>query len=147
MIREAIKTDIKDIVKLGVSFFEEAKIDLTPSFSQEKASTVISSMVKNDKCILYVAENNEGDTVGMIGGVVSEHWFSDEVVAQELFWYVLPDYRAGVGSQLLAAMEGRAKELGVSLVAMVDLGEKSPVDILLRRRGYSIYEKTYVRRF
>ncbi|MCK5605244.1 GNAT family N-acetyltransferase [Candidatus Pacearchaeota archaeon] len=146
MIREAIKTDIEDVVSLGTSFFEEAKTDLTPNFSQEKASAVISGMVENEGCILYVAEDDDGDIVGMIGVIVSEHWFSDETVAQELFWYVLPDFRQGVGSELLSAMESKVKERGVSLIAMVDLGDKSPVDVLLRRRGYSIHEKTYVRR-
>ena len=145
MIRNATHSDLEDIVQLGISFFEEAKTNLTPEFSEEKAMGVIKSMIENQGCILYVAEV-DGVIVGMIGAVISEHWFSDEMIAQELFWYVLPVFRVGVGFKLLQAMEDRSKELGASLVAMVDLGEKSPVDVVLRRRGYEIHEKTYVRR-
>ena len=145
MIREATPDDIEDVIKLGLAFFAEAHTDLTPKFSKEKAVAVIQGMIKSDGCLLYVAERDD-KIVGMIGAIISEAWFSSEMTAQEMFWYVLPNYRSGVGIALLTALEGRAKKIGVSLIAMVDLGDKSPVDALLERRGYCVHEKTYVRR-
>jgi len=145
MIRKAEQKDLEAVIELGRAFFEEAKTDLTPEFSEDKAASIIQGMIESDACILYVAEE-DGVLVGMIGAIVSEHWFSNDTVAQELFWYVLPDCRLGVGTKLLDVLEVRSKELGVSHIAMVDLGEKSPVDILLKRRGYLIHEKTYVRK-
>lgn len=143
MIREATHNDLDIVVKLGLSFFNEAKTELTPKFSEEKAIAVICNMIDNGDCILYVAEH-DGVIVGMIGAMISEHWFSEEIIAQELFWYVLPEHR-GFGIELLDMLEIKAKELGVSKIAMVDLDGKSPISTILRRRGYSVHEKSYVK--
>lgn len=145
MIRKAEEKDIKRIVELGVSFFEEAKTSSTPVFSEDKATATITSMVDADNCILLIAED-DGYIVGIMGIIICEHWFSNEVIAQELFWYVLPEFRYGHGSDLLDIAEVKAKSLGASIISMVDLGESSPVSLFLKRRGYSIEEKTHIRR-
>tara|TARA_R110000851_G_scaffold246062_1_gene398776 strand:- start:15789 stop:16232 length:444 start_codon:yes stop_codon:yes gene_type:complete len=145
MIRKANIDDLSSIVALCTMFFNESKTGLTPVLSRSKAYDVIKEMIDSDMCILHIAEC-KGSIVGMIGAIVSPHWFSDELVSQELFWYVLPEFRGLYGVELLKSMEERSKELGASLISMVDLGERSPVDVLLKRNNYSIHEKTYIKR-
>jgi RimJ/RimL family protein N-acetyltransferase len=83
---------------------------------------------------------------GMIGGYVSKYYFSDELVAGDIAWFVVPEYRGSrVGLHLLDAFENWAKakkvsELRIGISTGVNM---EAFDRLMKKRGYSMVGANY----
>lgn len=139
-IRRATTDDIGRIAEMGLPFVERLGLRSTTigiAYGLRKLMDVGAAV--------FVAE--EGD---VIGGVVIASlyrpWFADyELFASELAWWVSPGSRGTAGLRLLDAFEAWAAEHNAvptlsEIVAIADL------DAVLRRRGYVLTERAYVRR-
>jgi len=146
MIREATIDDVAEIAALGVKFFAEAENDLSPKFSAEKTAQFIIEMIMSDEASIIVGTNSDYRIVGVLGNVISKPFFSDDITVHELFWYVDKGYRGSIGRRLLKALEDRAMGLGATFVSMSCMTHPMDMDSYYKRNGYSIFEKTYVRR-
>lgn len=101
-----------------------------------------------ERGVLLVAERN-GRLVGMASAALSPHPFNrDVLIAQELFWYVLPAHRVGCGAALLDALEAAVRDEGAALFVMVCVeGQRErALTRAYRRRGFAPVERTFIKR-
>ena len=83
---------------------------------------------------------------GMIGGYVSKYYFSDQIVASDIAWFVLPEFRGTmIGVRLLDAFENWAKAKGVEELRIgISTGvNMEAFDRLMKKRGYSMVGTNY----
>ncbi len=135
MIRFATNNDLLDCLKMGVDFCGMA--GMKPS--RIKIKQTLKDLINNQSLIVY------GDKPqGMIAGIIYEHYFNTEVISQELFWWVDPESRGGVGLKLLSAFENWSKDNGAEKIMMISL-EANDVSKVYKKRGYAPLEHTFVR--
>lgn len=95
--------------------------------------------------IIYIEEENKG----AILGIVYPHWWNPSVlVAQELGWWVEPEYRkTSVGIRLLKQFELEVTRRGASVNMMICLEEVDPdyVEQLYTRLGYHKLERIFAK--
>ena len=102
-----------------------------------KVISTIQELIETNSLIVM------GDpAVGMVGGIIYPHYFNDEIIAQELFWWVSPAHRGGGGTRLLDAFEQWAEDEGADKIMMISL-EKNDVSGIYKKRGYTSLEHTY----
>ena len=95
--------------------------------------------------VVFLLEQ-EGVIQGAIGGLAMDDPYNGEMVASEAFWWVLPEYRGGIGSgRLYKAFETWAVELCCSEIRMVHLEVSMPERMakFYERNGYTLMETHY----
>lgn len=144
-IRTAIHSDAEKIAELGKVFFKEAGWEDVTEWDHETAVSSLVKMIGHESCFIYVAEEH-GDIVGMIGAIASQIWFSKDTLATELFWYVKPDCRGGIGGKLLDALEAGLRLRGVAAESMTTVDKLKSLETYLKRRGFRPSEHSFIRR-
>ena len=148
MIRKATLDDVARIAELGALFHAEAGWGDICEYVCEDTEKTLRYLVEDNNGILLVAER-DGEIVGMCGGLAHPIYFNHaHKSGQELFWWVKPDCRGGVGKALFDAMEDEARRLGCTSWAMTALDKVQPelTGRLYRRRGYRASEHSYIKR-
>jgi GNAT superfamily N-acetyltransferase len=144
MIRLAEPQDISQLFLLSLGFIEESGYGLTPN--PEKIVKLIRSFMNDADKILLVIEDKE--IVGMLGASVTESYFSNDRIAQELVWFVDPKYRGHRDSiKLIDAYERWAKMSKCSVIQLstiLDLVE-GKVEKFYNRRGYKRVESAFIK--
>lgn len=138
MIRIATHADIPECLRMGREFIESAGFD----FNAAVAEQTLRQLIVSPDGALFVVDG------GMIGGLVYQHFFNAERIAQELFWWVDPEKRGGTTAvRLLDAFSVWAKERGAMRLTMIalDASDGDRVGDLYRRRGFEPLERTFVR--
>lgn len=114
-VREAVGEDLPAIVSMGKKFLASGPYKDQIS-SPDNAMSLALAVLKNVNGHIFVADDGTGPKTGPKGVfafIVFPHYFSGELTAAELIWYVEPEYRqGGVALKLLAAAEKYAKDLG-----------------------------------
>lgn len=89
---------------------------------------------------------NEGNIVGVLGGIKYQDVNSENLIASELFWFVEKEHR-GQGSELLELFEKWAKINKCKKIIMVHLADLMPdrLEVFYRRKGYRKMEVHYVK--
>lgn len=140
MIREAVLDDVPAIVALGRSFVSE---DHYARFLMAKTGMLtvyMTGVVAGTTSAILISES-AGSIVGMLGIQVADHPMSGEKTAAELFWYVLPEHRNGVGRELMKAAEAWARSRGAAKLQMTAPDQR--VAKVYERRGFAHVESTY----
>lgn len=142
IIRDADSNDFGDLERMGISFAKAAGL---VDVNSETLMQTLQSL--SDNGILKVAVN--GSVIGCVGALVFPHWWNhNEIVAQELFWWVDEDHRGGSAAlRLLTALEKTAKEHGASKLMMLCLDDLDGKKVagMYSRLGYVPQEQTFVR--
>lgn len=150
MIRPATLADVPGAVMIGERFHEQSGFaDVAPFDEGDFARTLELLIGGQLPGGLFVVEHNTA-IVGMASFVLFPAYFNaSALMAQEMFWFVEPEYRDGTGADLLEMMEGAARSAGASILVMAALSTiKSEVMArVFRRRGYRALESTYIRSF
>lgn len=136
MIRPAIPEDIFRLRDMGQAFFVETGWNKHAEFDVQSYARTVAALIEHG--VLLVAEK-DGRVVGMAAAGVAPAWWNKNVLtAQELWWYVEPDHRKGLGGQLMDALEAAVTDLGVMLFSMsAEEGLRSKaLTRLYRARGY-----------
>lgn len=141
-IRDAKITDFSDLERMGIAFARAAgQVDVD---SDTLASTV-GNLMKNG--ILKVVEN--GSVIGCIGALVFPHWWNkNEIVAQELFWWLDEEYRGtSAGIKLLIELEKEAKSRGAEKLMMLCLDDLNGNKManMYSKLGYVPQERTFTK--
>lgn len=95
---------------------------------------------------ILVAEE-DSQLIGLLAFIVFPHYFSGELTAGEVMWYVEPEYRQAesfgksVALELLDRAEGMARESGAMRMQLT--APTDAVGILYKRRGYKQIEVSY----
>lgn len=133
MIRHAIHSDIGAIVAMSEKFYATTHYSRWADFNPETVESLATNLLENH--ILLVAEV-DGEVVGMVGLFVAPFMFNhDRIGAYEVVWWVNPDAQgAGVGMELLAAIEPACRAKGVNAIQMVMMANSPP-------KAQAIYEK------
>jgi len=143
-IRPAALDDSEALMRMAAAYFEEAGFD----YPLDPVSVARSlAMLAQDGTMLVVDRN--GTAVGMAAAVTHPAFFNYGVtLARELFWYVEPAHRRGIGPRLLQALEAMLAERGVTLFdAIAEEGERSiGLSRLLRAGGFAPAESIFRKR-
>lgn len=145
MIRRLQPWEIEDVAPiakafcessgLGHPFDEDVLLDILHRYSAQ-GRLYAGAVIKADK------------VVGALVGILSPHFMSRDVVAQELFWYVLPEHRSGSdGIRLLKDFKMWAKAQKASLFVMATFhqeGANETLSKLYESQGLKPIETHYL---
>jgi GNAT superfamily N-acetyltransferase len=141
-IREAGLIDMPALLRMGRLFFDQAGLGTLTEWDEASFEATAQMLIASDPGILLVAEE-DGHGVGMAGA-----YFNVNVwVGQELFWFVSPQHRFGVGASLIARLEEEARGRGASLFiagAVAGLRDAA-IARLYARRGYRPTEYSFIK--
>ena len=142
MIRKAELKDIEAIVALGVEFGEKSKHIHTLSVCQKTIwKTVCFALEYPESAVLLVAEDEKGIS-GVIYGIVTKSFFSEDLVLQELAWY---SRRKVFGFALFRAFEEEAKLRGIHKIVVGSKPDFFDLDKIYRKWNYKILENQYIK--
>lgn len=141
IVRSAIPPDEDHLVDMARAFFASS-----PMYSKvEFEEGAFRNFLWSSEAQVWVAD--AGVLVGMAAAVVFPLYFAPTSrVAQEIFWWVEPDFRgSGAGDALRCVVEKWAKDQGAEHLFMIALeNERSPaMERLYRMGGFSPIERTY----
>jgi ribosomal protein S18 acetylase RimI-like enzyme len=148
LIRLGTKDDIPELARLGRLFFNESGYAVIADYDEQSVRDSLTAFMDAGICVLVVAEEDE--IIGMTGAVISPLYLNRSVqMAQELFWWVHPDHRGGVGKDLLNMLEAELEKRGAAANVMIALQKVNPelTGKLYERRGYQLIEHHYMRLF
>lgn len=150
MIRRATVGDIPRMVELGERFHNESHYAQNGvTYSHEKMAASLGEMVGANSCVVLVAER-DGETIGGAAAIANAPYMTVDVVATEIFWWMLPSERGHMdGIRLLMALENWAKNVGAKAFSMISLGaiEGGMVERIYQRLGYTMVERSWIKRF
>lgn len=136
MIRQAVTSDIPNIMVLGKEFADEAGVTARVGWDDESVEALLHALIESEDGILLVSDD------GMIGGAVYPHPFNQNVrLFVEMFWRA----RDGNGLALLKAAEALAKERGASRSVMVAMNDMDRTRRLYGRMGYDPLEAQFIK--
>ena len=142
-IRNATVEDLDAIVRMGQRFLTSSTYARLLEENPAQMRRFAEQLLKRPDGHILIAER-DGEAVGMVAFYVFPHFYSGEMMAGELIWWVEPEHRAGrVGLKLLRIMEELAKTLGCVKMQMIAPNER--IGELYRRLGYVWVEETYQR--
>ena len=135
----------EDFVEMGMLAFGESAFSGKVEFDDQKLLEIAEKYAVEDGHVLLIAVD-DGETVGVFAGNMSEFYFSSDKFARDVLWYVREKYRKlGVGLELLAMFEAWAKDEGAK---MVYLSQDSGINMdkftrILDKRGYGLVGANY----
>nr|WP_286164911.1 GNAT family N-acetyltransferase [Ochrobactrum sp. J50] len=88
----------------------------------------------------------DGGLRGIFAATIQPHFFSLEICAQELVWWVDPAYRGRGAVKMLAEYEAWARSKGCHAVNMVGLGGDPVTTRLYERHGFTAQERHFLKR-
>lgn len=142
--REITNEDFPALCDLGQMMHKEGSFSHL-KFSKPRLLETFKCYMSDPDRIGIIAMQGE-KPCGMIGGYVSKYYFSEELVANDIAWFVVPELRGTqVGLRLLDAFEEWAKSKKVSELRIgISTGvNMEAFDRLMKKRGYSMVGANY----
>lgn len=99
-IRVATLDDLTRILELGELLHKESPRWSRLSFNREKARAHMRMLLTDPRGVVFVAER-DGLVIGGIAGFADEHWSSDDIVAQEVSFFMAPEARGSMAATRL----------------------------------------------
>ena len=147
MVRPATRDDILTLVELGRRFHNETIMASIVAFDETAVTHLISSLIDSPEAHITILERN-GARIGGFIGIKAPTWFNPQVaMAQQLCWYVAPEYRTREATRMLHGFRRWARSVGAVWVAT---GFKSTeryqgMADLLGRNGWVPLEQHWIR--
>lgn len=145
-IRKASPSDVAPIVALVEEFFHEGLCETGLSFDRATLTQSMTNIVQNNICLIH---ENAGRVSGVIAGYVTPSLFDDdELLAQEIIWFMSADARRGsAGVDLLEAFEAACKDAGAKHVMMIHLADVNSrvMERFYKMRGYRMIEQHFIK--
>lgn len=111
-IRVATLDDLTRILDLGELLHKESPRWSRLSFNRLKARTMMRAIIESPCGVIFVAERN-GIVVGGIAGVAEPHWSSDDIVANEISFFMSEEARGTMAAtRLICALRAWAEIRG-----------------------------------
>ena len=137
MIREAVESDIPELVEMARAFHGMAPHGEIADFDAETMARTMAFLIGSETAVLLRSDD------GMIGGVLVPAYFNGMVlILDELFWWA----HAG-GVQLRNAFEAWGRDRGAKSVVMSTLvdGRMRATARLMQMGGYRPIEVRHVK--
>lgn len=149
MIREAKYTDIWQLLELCEDFFYTSHLKTFSSFDEKSMENTLNNLITNDSSVLYVIDKDSIIT-GMIAVVSGGAFYNDKTtMAQELFWYVKPEFRGSLESiKLTKKAQEWAKNIGANVFVLAHLRDEKGDKLhdYYTREGFELRENFYYKR-
>jgi GNAT superfamily N-acetyltransferase len=113
-------------------------------FSAPAASLLFEASLTDPDRLCLVYESG-GAAVGVLAAYAAPHPFAVAKTAQELMWWIEPDYRGAVGLKMLQRYELWARSRGCAFIHMVGLGSEPATSKLYERQGYAATELHFMK--
>lgn len=142
IVRRATMNDALRVIELGIQFGLESQLAHGLRISKERIQDFACHSIIDPSCIFLVLED-EGIVTGMIVAYALRSFFSDDLVLQELVWYIEKGKHGGI--KLMIQMEIEAKKLGCQKVVVGCKPGYVDVSELYVKKGYRLMEAHYVK--
>tara|TARA_R110000822_G_scaffold21552_2_gene68081 strand:- start:175 stop:627 length:453 start_codon:yes stop_codon:yes gene_type:complete len=136
--REIRSEDFPSLCVLGALMHGESSYSHL-KFSKPRLLEIFNLYMSDPNRAVFIAIR-DGEPLGLYAGYLSKYYFSDELVANDIAWFVIKERRGSrVGLRLLSCFETWAKDRGASEVRIGYSTDINPVafDSLMQKRGYS----------
>jgi GNAT superfamily N-acetyltransferase len=112
IIRKGTQEDIDQAIELGKAYHLESPMGQSSmTFNEDKCRELCRYLLQNG---LGIVAEDGGQLVGMMGAYITTHFFTDDVVAQDVLIYIKPSYRGvGLSKRLISVYIFWALEQGV----------------------------------
>lgn len=147
-IRAAEPNDLGELIEMGRAFFDHSGSEAFTTFDEPSFTATLIAVISGVSGGSLLVAETSGQIVGMAACVVFPFYANvGTLIGQEIFWWVKPEHRKGVGGDLLDELEAEAKRKGASVFIGANLsGERNAAFArLYRRRGYVPGENTHLR--
>lgn len=142
IVREVRKEDVLNVLALGVEFAEISKESHGFSINKGKIYNFINTVV-NDKNWIGLVLVDDNIIKGFLAGIVNTTFFSDDIYAQEVVWYVKDFCREGM--MLMVEFEKIALLNNCKRIVMGYKPKFLDMKEIYERRGYNLMECYYVK--
>lgn len=126
-IRIACLQDWPQIIKLATAMHAESRFSKSILDEEKLRKFFLNQLNSPLAACFLVAHKSDGIVVGMLVGFVTELFFSHQLVAQDIVFFVLPEFRGtSTAVRLLTvfrkwAENRKAQELNVNMSAAIDM--------------------------
>lgn len=96
-IRAATLDDLPRILDLGELMHNESPRWRKLAFNRARAADFLARLILSDWGAVFLAEQS-GQVLGGIAGTALPHWCSDDVLAQEIVFFMTPEARGGMSA-------------------------------------------------
>lgn len=148
-IRYATPDDVPALLAMGREFFAASGLSDLASWDDGSFKAICQSLMDDAVLGSLLVVECDGELVGMAGSVIYPLYCNHAVLmGQEVFWFVQPDHRTGIGATLLDELEADARCKGAVLFISAQIaGQRDEAFArVYARRGYRPSENTFIRR-
>lgn len=121
-LRKATIEDLPALSKCAAEFYASSKVLNT--FEIDRFCETWTALLRGGTGVIFIFCDGE-EILGTISGVAYKEPYSQEMIAQEFWWYVLKESR-GAGVRLYRAFEEWATARGCSRLRMGHLVDSMP---------------------
>ena len=117
-IRMATLEDLDVLMDIGESMHKESPRFSRMSYSPAKVLQMFIDLINADCGLIVVAEQDD-KIIGGIAAIVSQHWFSQDLMASDIALFIVPEHRGGITAvRLVKHYVAWAKEQGAVITQM-----------------------------
>lgn len=147
ILRDAIETDVLDIVLAVKQFCKEVPHPAWGRFDSNKVKDLVSGLIDSEAGFVKIVTIDE-EVVGALIATATPVPINSFIFAQELMFWLDPDHRNGKTSpKLIDAYVEWSKAVGCDFVRLSTLDEllDSRVGIIFKRKGFKPIETAYIK--
>lgn len=148
-IRRATEGDVFDLVNMGQDFFAESGLQDVASWDATSFEKTVRALLAGDVPGSLLVAERDNEVIGMTGAIMFPLYCNLALMcAQEVFWWVAPEFRSGLGGALLDELEADVKRKGAHVFMSAQIaGQRDEAFArLYRKRGYRPSENTFIRK-
>ena len=110
--------DLDVLMDIGESMHKESPRFSRMSYSPAKVLQMFIDLINADCGLIVVAEQDD-KIIGGIAAIVSQHWFSQDLMASDIALFIVPEHRGGITAvRLVKHYVAWAKEQGAVITQM-----------------------------
>ena len=135
-LRMATPDDLPAIVVLGRVMHEESSF-APMDYDVDRVKETISDLMNKSQFVV-VAEDTNGEVIGGMAGMVTQSWFGNDMVANDLALFIHPDHRGGLMVvRLVKAFVHWAKLAGAKQIRPGVVSGSRTAEALYDRLGFT----------
>lgn len=148
-IRAAEPKDLLEIIDMGREFFEQSGNGAFTTFDEPSFTTTIIALMSGVSGGTLLVAESAGRCVGIAACVVFPFYANMGCkIGQEIFWWANPEFRSGIGADLLDELEAEAMRKGADVFMSAAIAglRDGAIGRVYQKRGYKPLENTYLRK-
>lgn len=135
-LRMATPDDLPAIVVLGRVMHQESSF-APMDYDVDRVKETISDLMNKSQFVV-VAEDTNGEVIGGMAGMVTQSWFGNDMVANDLALFIHPDHRGGLMVvRLVKAFVHWAKLAGAKQIRPGVVSGSRTAEALYDRLGFT----------